>query len=41
VISPLTSTSTRPAAMIATGAVAWAMLIRLASVRKAGEADAK
>ena len=40
-ISPLTSTSTMPAAMIATGAVAWAMLTRLGWVRKANEAEAK
>ena len=40
-ISPLTRTSTMPAAMIATGAVAWAMLTRLSLVRNADEAEAK
>ena len=30
-----------PAAMIAAGAVAWAMLTRLSLVRKADEAEAK
>jgi hypothetical protein len=40
-ISPQTSTSTMPAAMIAAGAVAWAMLTMLGLVRNAGEADAK